>query len=200
MAALNDMSGLLESLQLGITEDVLNVNTPNDFPAPHVILPEGEHILTVILLHGRGTDGEEFQEELFETIFDANQPIPKSLYENIKWVFPTTRPGYSTVFQGEMTKWFDIYSLMDPEAEQERQKTGLGESVRCARGVVVREVEVLGGEATRVILGGISMGCAVATHVLLILVSLGSTVLASHQMQRSVASLGGAVGCHSASE
>lgn len=88
-----------------------------------MILPEWKHLLTVILCHCRGSNGDE---QLFETVFDKDKEIPEVFRENVRWVFPTTKKRYSTVFQEEMTEWVDVYSLSSPEAERERQRVGPG--------------------------------------------------------------------------
>lgn len=64
---------------------------------------------------------------------------------------------------------------------------GLGESGRFVRNVVVEEVAWLDGEVGRIVIGGISQGCAMAAHVLLSL-GLGRMGMASD------AALGGLVG------
>ena len=87
-------------------------------------------------------------------------------------------------FQQDISEWFDIASLTDTEFDNERQRKGLIESVRHVRRIVEEEVEILrqrhGREdgKKRVILGGISMGCATSVHVLMSMVADGNDCLA----------------------
>jgi lysophospholipase II len=137
------------------------------FPEPHVIPPTASHTHTVVLLHGRGSSGQEFAEELFEGESLSEQTLPRH-FPGFKWVFPTAHPCYSTIFDEDLVEWFDIYSLADPGLEEELQIEGLAESVAFVQTLLVKEAQILGWSASdRVVLGGISQGCAVAVTALL---------------------------------
>ena len=138
--------------------------TASIFPAPYVILPCAEHRYTLVMLHGRGSNGKEFAEEFFEGRTSAEKPILEHLSPYCKWIFPSAHERYSTVFQEEMQEWFDIYSLTEPDAEYGRQIDGLVESVNYIRDIVEQEMKIL--PANRIILGGISQGFAISAHVL----------------------------------
>ena len=64
-------------------------------------------------------------------------------------------------------EWFDIYSLSDTEERQDLQVEGMRKSVAYVLNLVDQEIISVAGESEKVILGGISQGCAVAIHVLL---------------------------------
>lgn len=134
------------------------------FPAPHIIPARAEHKYTLILLHGRNSDGKSLSEELFEGRTSSNKPMIEQLSTNCKWIFPSARESYSTVFQEELQEWFDIYSLTNPNAEWDRQVAGLKESVEYICSIVEEEMKYLPSQS--IILGGISQGFATASHVL----------------------------------
>lgn len=147
----------------------------SEFPTPHVIPPSSPHTHTIILLHGRGSNGPEFAEELFEGHTSQGSSLRDHL-SGWKWVFPTSQTRFSTVFQQDMDEWFDIYSLTDPGLRQELQADGLRQSVAFVRRVVEEEISGVDGDAGRVVLGGISQGCATAIRALLSSPSLGAFV------------------------
>ena len=73
------------------------------FPTPHVIPPLALHTHTIILLHGRGSNGPEFAEELLE----ARTSNGLSLQEHLpgwKWVFPTSQTRFSTLFREDISE------------------------------------------------------------------------------------------------
>jgi lysophospholipase II len=145
------------------------------FPSPHVIPPLAPHTHTIILLHGRGSNGPEFAEELFE----ARTSKELSLQEHLpgwKWVFPTSQTRFSTLFQEDISEWFDIYSLTDPTLREELQTEGLQQSVAFIRQLIDEEISAVGGDALRIVLGGISQGCATAVRVMLSSRRLGAFV------------------------
>lgn len=137
------------------------------FPEPFVIQPSGQHTHTIIFIHGRNSDGQELAEELFEgrTTAEASLDTALAWNKNCKWIFPSAPARFSTVFQEDLTEWFDIYSLTDTDAEQERQITGLRESIDHTRTIVEQETASI--PPSRIILAGISQGFGIATHVLL---------------------------------
>ncbi|KAI9655666.1 MAG: hypothetical protein M1831_004818 [Alyxoria varia] len=137
------------------------------FPEPFVVAPKAAHTHTIILLHGRDGNGPDFAEELFDGKTTDDKPSLESIpaAANTKWVFPSAHERMSSVFQEELQEWFDIYSLSDPDSERERQVEGLKESVEHIRSIIDEEMESL--PASKIIIGGISQGFAVASHVLL---------------------------------
>ncbi|KAL4926502.1 alpha/beta hydrolase [Aspergillus undulatus] len=141
------------------------------YPEPHIITPlsPSNHAHTCILLHGRGSNGPESAEEVFfsQTSHGKNPPAALSTW---RWVFPTARLRWSETFE-DLTAWFDLPSLVYPDEGRETQLEGLGESVRFVRGVLKKEVAILGG-GERVILGGMSQEMATGLWTLF---SLGAS-------------------------
>lgn len=86
----------------------------------------------------------------------------------MKWVFPGSKLRESVRFGGLESQWFDIWSVAEPWQREEGQREGLRESVSHVEEIVRKEAELLGfGGVGKVVLGGISMGCATGLHVLL---------------------------------
>ncbi|EEQ27203.1 hypothetical protein McanMca71_006970 [Microsporum canis] len=136
------------------------------FPTPHIIEPEGDHTRTIILLHGRSSNGAEFAEELFSSRTSEKKTLAAHL-PGCRWVFPTSRDRWSKVFEEDLTAWFDIYSLSNISEQQDLQIDGLRESTLYILGVLEREVALLGGRSDRLVLGGMSQGMAAALWTLL---------------------------------
>ncbi|KAE8323760.1 Alpha/Beta hydrolase protein [Aspergillus sergii] len=136
-----------------------------EFPEPHIYLPQSSHTHTAILLHGRGSNGPEFAEELFSSMTSKGHNLASRL-PTWRWVFPTSRDRWSDRFQEEMCAWFDAYSLDDIHERQDLQIAGLRESVTHILGILSHEIEILGGNTSHIYLGGISQGMATALWTL----------------------------------
>ncbi|PYI15618.1 alpha/beta-hydrolase [Aspergillus violaceofuscus CBS 115571] len=135
------------------------------FPASHIHPAQTSHTHTAILLHGRGSNGPEFADELFSSLTSQHRSLPDAL-PTWRWVFPTSRDRFSTRFQEEICSWFDAYSLSDIQERQDLQIEGLRESVRYILDILEQEISLLGGTASHVYLGGISQGMATALWTL----------------------------------
>lgn len=132
------------------------------FPTLHIIDPQPghAHTHTLILLHGRGSTGHEFAEDLLESPLSSGQTLQTRL-PTWRLVFPSSKELYSSTFQEDFPQWFDIASLTDPASRPELQIPGLSESVEYIRSLVASEVELLGENSEqKLFLGGISMGFA----------------------------------------
>lgn len=128
--------------------------------------PQSSHTHTFILLHGRGSDGPEFHAELFQSVTSQMKNLPDSL-PNVRWVFPSSAIRYTTSFEAHEPAWFDIHSLENPNERQDLQVDGLRESVLGILSILSDEIELVGGDPSRVFLGGISQGMATALATLL---------------------------------
>ncbi|KAL2160758.1 hypothetical protein VTH06DRAFT_955 [Thermothelomyces fergusii] len=136
------------------------------FGPVHVLEPQAEHSHTIILLHGRGSTGEEFARDLLECRLSSGTTLQAQL-PTWRWVFPSAAELWSTAFQEAMPAWFEAHSLTDITARQDLQMAGIRDSVRYVTGLLEEETARLGGAAGRVVLGGISQGGAVAMWTLL---------------------------------
>ncbi|KAB8262152.1 Alpha/Beta hydrolase protein [Aspergillus pseudonomiae] len=134
------------------------------YPAPLVIAPQksDQHTHTIILLHGRGSNGERFGQVFLEST-DIARRLP-----TVKFVFLTARKRRSTVLKRiPINQWFDNYSLEDPNTRTDLQVDGLEESSRFLRGLIDEETRLLNDDYSRVIIGGLSQGCATSVFCLL---------------------------------
>jgi len=105
----------------------------------------------VILMHGLGADGYDFE----SLVPELHLPVEPS----IRWIFPHAPFRPVTVNAGaEMRAWFDITSL-DGEADED--EAGIRESA-AAIGELVRAEREAGIPADRILLAGFSQGGAMA--------------------------------------
>lgn len=143
----------------------------NKFGGTHVVQPRSEHTHTAIVLHGRGSRADEFASDFLESTLSDGCGLGGKL-PGWRWVFPSSKESWSSVFQERMPAWFEAHSLTDPTARQDLQVDGLLESVDHISRIVEEEIERLGGRGggdshRRLVLGGISQGGAVAMWALL---------------------------------
>ncbi|KAI1293388.1 acyl-protein thioesterase [Xylaria venustula] len=147
----------------------------NQDPAPfssqpsqttYTVEPTETHKLTIIFLHGLGSNGERFGQEFLSTGRTSSGQTLFALLPSTRFVFPTAKWRRSSAFgRKKLTAWFDVARLEDPSYRQETQLQGLAESAAVIRGLLIEEVAQVG--AGNVVLGGISNGCAMALSVLL---------------------------------
>ncbi|KAI1011956.1 hypothetical protein LB503_004317 [Fusarium chuoi] len=142
------------------------------FGAVYIVEPIKSHTHTAILLHGRGSNGEEFAQELFEDTLSSDHSSLAQKLPSWRWVFPSLRELWSTAFQEDMPAWFEAHSLTDTTARQDLQIPGIKESVSYTKTILDQEIERLGGDTSKVVLGGISQGAAVGMWTLLCLDSI----------------------------
>ncbi|KAM0316072.1 hypothetical protein ACHAPQ_011425 [Fusarium lateritium] len=136
-------------------------NSAGLFGPTILVEPVTLHTHTAILLHGRGSNGEEFAQELFdETKLSDGTSLAQKL-PSWRWVFPSSRELWSTAFEEDMPAWFEAHSLTDTTARQDLQIPGIKESVKYLKKILGEEIERLNGISEKVFLGGISQGAAV---------------------------------------
>ncbi|KAL6721133.1 hypothetical protein ACLMJK_000233 [Lecanora helva] len=140
-------------------------NSPLDFEPLHIILPLLTHTNTIIALHGRGSQGPEFADELFESKTSSSLTLQQH-FLHCKWVFPSSQERFSTVFHEELNEWFDIYSLTDPSSREDLQIKGLRDSLNFLQQIIEKEATFV-GSASRVVLLGLSQGCETALMTML---------------------------------
>ncbi|KAF6808931.1 phospholipase carboxylesterase [Colletotrichum sojae] len=121
------------------------------------------HSHTVVFLHGRDSECDEFAEEFFES--EASRPADgprtlRDLFPTFKWVFPGASPLASERFGMPLSQWFDMWSVENPDERPEMQRAGLVDSTRFLLDVIDREAAFFPRE--RIYLAGISQGFAMA--------------------------------------
>ncbi|TDZ24197.1 Acyl-protein thioesterase 1 [Colletotrichum orbiculare MAFF 240422] len=136
------------------------------FGPSFIIQPISEHTHTAVILHGRGSCGEEFAHELLASTLSDDSTLVGN-FPNWRWVFPSSKELWSTAFREHLPAWFEAHSLTDPTARQDLQVDGLCESIDYVSHVVQDEIRRLGGDQKRLVLGGISQGAAVGMWALL---------------------------------
>ncbi|KAH8171837.1 phospholipase/Carboxylesterase domain-containing protein [Sarocladium implicatum] len=144
------------------------------FGAIHVLEPTTAHTHTAILLHGRGSTGQEFADDLAESPMSDGKPLMQA-FPGWRWVFSSSPEIWSTVFEESMPAWFEAHSLTDITARQDLQIQGIRDSVKYIKDIVASEIARLGGSGDRVVLGGISQGGAIAIWTLLSIISKSTT-------------------------
>ncbi|KAI9709072.1 MAG: hypothetical protein M1820_003518 [Bogoriella megaspora] len=133
---------------------------------PFIAEPTKLHTHTFILLHGLGSNGEKFGQELLNTAMTSGGARLQSLLPHAKFIFPSARKRRSSAFNHSLlTQWFDIASLNDLSIRQDVQYQGLAESAKTIRALIDNESQNV--PLGNIILGGLSQGYAMSLSVLL---------------------------------
>ena len=124
---------------------------------PHLetveVEPAGRADSAVVLLHGLGADGHDFE-----------PVVPEFALAGARWVFPHAPVRPVTINGGyPMRAWYDIVGLDRRSPEDE---AGLAASADGVRALVEREKD-RGIPADRIVLAGFSQGGALALHTAL---------------------------------
>ncbi len=115
------------------------------------IEPERPADAAVVLMHGLGADGHDFETLVFELRLPSESAI--------RWVFPHAPIRPVTLNGGmPMRAWYDIIGL---DRRSEEDETGIRASAEGIRGLVRRERE-RGIPSDRIVLAGFSQGGAMA--------------------------------------
>lgn len=120
-------------------------------PEAVVIEPEKRADAAVILMHGLGADGHDFE----PIVSELDLPPTSS----IRWIFPHAPARHVTINGGYvMRAWYDIVSIERGAPEDE---PGIRQSEK-AIGSLVRAERDRGIDADRIVLAGFSQGGAMA--------------------------------------
>ena len=153
--------------QMASAEIATNPETKyRSFGPVHIVEPKSAHAHTAVMLHGRGSTGQEFAEEFLESTLSDGLSLSEKL-PGCRWVFPSSQELWSTMFQEDMPAWFEAHSLTDIAARQDLQVRGSRDSVEHVTVIVSEEIRRLDGDPRKLLLGGISQGGAVALWTLL---------------------------------
>ncbi|KAJ5560142.1 Phospholipase/carboxylesterase/thioesterase [Penicillium frequentans] len=132
------------------------------YPTPWVIQPAEKHTHTIIALHGRGSNAERFGHELLASAnLQARLPT-------VRFVFPTASKRRSRILKRiPINQWFDNYSLDNPGQRTDLQVEGLSETAGFIRSLITAEARILDENYGKVILWGLSQGCAASIFTIL---------------------------------
>lgn len=109
-------------------------------------------VASLIMLHGLGADGHDFEPLVQEIDLGAVGPV--------RWVFPHAPVRPVTINGGmSMRAWYDILGL--DFTRRGEDEPGLRESLEAVRGVLAQE-RSRGMASERIVLAGFSQGCAMA--------------------------------------
>ncbi|KAH7026652.1 Alpha/Beta hydrolase protein [Microdochium trichocladiopsis] len=146
---------------------------PAAFGESYIIEPAStaKHTHTIILLHGRGSDGEEFAGEFFDSLANDDEQVntatANAFFPNFRWVFPSSPSQWDSTFKEYMSAWFEAPSLADLPLGYNIQAQGIRGAVARVQNVLDDEIARLGGQSEKLFLGGISQGGAIAMITLL---------------------------------
>jgi predicted esterase len=118
------------------------------------------------MLHGRGSNGPEFAEELADTTAPGQVPLTQR-FPGWRWVFPSSQELWSTAFEEMLPAWFEAHSLTDTTEREDLQMEGIKQSVAYLQTILEQEVARLGGKTERMVIMGISQGGAIGMWTLL---------------------------------
>lgn len=128
------------------------------YPEPLIYEPSEAHNQSFIILHGRGSNAQQFGPPLLAMRLTCGKTLQEAL-PNAKFIFPTASFRRATLYKRiPITQWFDHSSWDENDATQGLQIEGLRETSRFIHELVAREVDRVGSR--NVYLGGLSQGCA----------------------------------------
>ncbi|KAI0122203.1 alpha/beta-hydrolase [Daldinia grandis] len=137
----------------------------NNRSAPFIVESTSNHTHSFILLHGLGSNGRKFGEELLGTGVTSDGRKLTDIFPGARFIFPTAKRRRSSMIRHAiLTQWFDIASLDDLFFRPNTQTKGLVESHGEISHLVKDECQKVSHQ--NVILGGISHGCAMALFCL----------------------------------
>jgi len=152
----------MEQPQASLPQDK-TAGSKKGYPEPLVILPSTTHTHSIILLHGRGSNATRFGLEFLKAKTSTGQTL-QELFPCAKFIFPTAKKRRSTALKRiPINQWFDNYSLEDPAQRLDLQYDGLRETSAFVHALIRAEAKAVG--LRKVILGGLSQGCAMSLHI-----------------------------------
>lgn len=153
-----------------------------DYPDPVIVEPLAlPHKHTFVILHGRGSSGSKFGSVLLDTAVkpttaDLSQREGENIqnltscFPHARFVFPTAARRRATIYGRALTRqWFNNWRLDRPATEREDLLIpGLQETTAFVHELLRREIAIVPGGASNVVLGGLSQGCAASLTSLLL--------------------------------
>ncbi|KAM0562895.1 hypothetical protein ACHAPJ_001735 [Fusarium lateritium] len=131
---------------------------PGEFPSPIFIPPLSSHKLTIVILHGRGFNAQKFHSPLLSSPSTEPSKSFRQALPHARFVFPTAPLARATKYRRSLIhQWYEGTGDWEPEARGDMRP-----SVEHIHGILRNEIEMLGGEAGKVVLLGFSQGGAMA--------------------------------------
>eukprot|EP00927_Polykrikos_kofoidii_P046122 TRINITY_DN40316_c0_g1_i1.p1 TRINITY_DN40316_c0_g1~~TRINITY_DN40316_c0_g1_i1.p1 ORF type:complete len:2101 (-),score=404.85 TRINITY_DN40316_c0_g1_i1:205-6507(-) len=132
-----------------------------------VIWPTGRHVATLIYMHGFTCDGNNYMK--YPEYFyrnggdDLDDLVPNA---GLKVVLPTAPVLPITAYGGDRIRaWYDYLTDHGGEQEDIVDEATLEATTNRIHMLLNQEIAHLGGDSSRVFLGGASQGCCTALHV-----------------------------------
>ncbi|KAK6511272.1 hypothetical protein TWF481_000193 [Arthrobotrys musiformis] len=149
--------------------DTLAGTTPPEqvkYPNPFIVTPTTPHTHTIILLHGRGSNGPKFGTEFITSPTSTGATLQTTL-PFAKWIFPTAKKRRAVLFKRiPINQWFDIYDINNQSYREHLQVDGLQETTELVHTLIEEEIRS-GIPAERIVVGGLSQGCAASLYAML---------------------------------
>jgi predicted esterase len=135
-----------------------------EFTPPIIVPPLIEpHRQSIILLHGRGSNAPKFVTPLLGTAVPGFTSL-QAAFPHARLVFPTAPRLRATLYRRSIiNQWFDGSGDWEPTVMGHMKPT-----VDFIHGLLRHEIELVGGDAQKVVLGGLSQGCATSLISLLL--------------------------------
>ncbi|RGP75634.1 hypothetical protein FLONG3_5611 [Fusarium longipes] len=132
---------------------------PGQFPPPIIIPPlSTPQELTIIVLHGRGFNAEKFHSPLLGSLTNSSSKSFRQSLDHARFVFPTAPLARATKYRRSLIhQWYEGTGDWEPEARGDMRP-----SVEHIHTILKSEIDILGGDAERVVLMGFSQGGAMA--------------------------------------
>lgn len=137
-----------------------------------VYRPRDPHQFTIVFLHDQDCYDYEFGERTLEVFDKKGLGVSQSL-PSLKWIFPSAGAAKTTLPDNDdPCTWFEVATSSytsgkdgNEEDEEDDENDGLTGSIDYVVSVITKEIKLVG--ESKVILGGVGQGCAVAVHALL---------------------------------
>jgi len=126
-----------------------------------ILRPLGKHEYTLIYLHQFALNGSNYMDWWPHYFFHA----AKLPCLNLKVILPTAKAIPITAYEGSMQyAWYDYKTDFDGKREDKLNRHSLRETRNRIFSIIDREIALLGGDASKVFLGGASQGCCASLH------------------------------------
>uniref|UniRef100_A0A3Q2YUA8 palmitoyl-protein hydrolase n=1 Tax=Hippocampus comes TaxID=109280 RepID=A0A3Q2YUA8_HIPCM len=121
-----------------------------------VVSPTGKHSASVIFLHGSGDTGQGLR------VWVRDVMMPGLTFAHIRVIYPTAPARPYTPMHGALsTVWFDRYKISYDSAEHLQSIDAMCSTL----GSIIQDEVIAGIPKHRIIIGGFSMGGAMALHL-----------------------------------